>query len=76
MEIRSTITLPPLLQRERWEVFPKNRETRIWRGDTKLLYEGVLQFVEFLNSKENKQSRKKSIERVLDTNKLYRIETC
>ena len=31
-------------------------------GDTKLLYEGDLQFVEFPNSKENKQGSNKSIE--------------
>lgn len=31
-------------------------------GDTKLLYEGDLQFVEFPNSKENKQGRNKTKE--------------
>ena len=52
------------------------RNSNIARGIVKLLYEGDLQFVEFLNSKENKQDRNKSIEHAPDTNKLYRLETC
>ena len=49
------------------------RNSNIARRDTKLLYEGDLQFVGFLDSKKG---RKKSIEHALDTNKLYRLEIC